>query len=85
MAAESGRGRPPTPGGPRYPRKITVQVSDETENLLVQIASVIGTEPGVLARAILDEYVNRVHESAQNEALRRLNGVFGLGDTKESK
>lgn len=85
MAINSGRGRPPTPGGPRYPRKITVQVSDETENLLVQIASVLEVEPSVLARAIIDEYVNRAHENAQNEALRRLNGMLGLVDPKEMK
>lgn len=84
MAANPTRGRPPLPGGPRYPRKITVQVSDETENLLLQIASALETEPGVLARAILDEYVNRAHEGAQNEALRHLNGVLGLGDMKET-
>lgn len=74
--------RPRTPGGPKHSEKCTVRLDVETKYRLEMISAGLGLDPMVMARKIIEHFVNSTHEGAVNAALGAVNNVVG-NDQKE--
>lgn len=74
--------RPKKPGGPEHSEKCTVRLDPETKHRLALISAGLGQSPMVMARKIIEDYVNSTHEGAVNAALSVVNNLVGSDEKR---